>query len=209
LRAPLRRIDGFSQMLLEDCADQLDATGREYLGRIRAGTQGMAQLIDDLLRLSRLGRGAISRTSVDLSELAQAVVIELRQQFPERAVELAIAQPLPVNADANLMRIAMENLIGNAWKFSSRKEAGRIELGSVEFQGKPAYFVRDNGAGFDMQYAHRLFNPFQRLHAASEFEGSGIGLAIVQRVILRHGGRVWAEAVPGQGATFYFTLATQ
>ncbi|MBI3977153.1 MAG: response regulator [Chloroflexi bacterium] len=206
LRAPLRAIDGFSQALLEDYADRLDAEGRDYLRRVRAGSQRMAQLIDDLLKLSRVSRWELRRETVDLSALARAIAAELRQAQPERRVDFAIAEGLTVVGDAHLLRIMLENLLGNAWKFTAEHGTARIELGTEQRDGERVYFVRDDGAGFEMAYAGKLFGAFQRLHAMTEFEGTGIGLATVQRIVHRHGGRIWAEAAVEQGATFFFTL---
>jgi signal transduction histidine kinase len=206
LRAPLRAIDGFSQALLEDCSDKLDREGKDYLDRICAGSQRMGQLIDDLLNLSRLARSAIARQPVNLSTLAESIVTELRTTEPERRVDVAITEELKANGDDRLLRVVLENLLGNAWKFTGKSAEPKVEFGVVQNNGTPAYFVRDNGAGFDMAYMDKLFGPFQRLHAMTEFKGTGIGLATVQRIIHRHGGRVWAEAQVGKGATFYFTL---
>jgi light-regulated signal transduction histidine kinase (bacteriophytochrome) len=206
LRVPLRHIAGFSQMLLEDCADTLDQTGKEYVNLVISASSQMALLIDDLLRLSRVTHGEIHSMPVDLSNLARVVTEALAKRTPERIVSVVIAEGLAAQGDARLLRIVLENLLGNAWKFTSTTPAARIEVGMTPHEGRHAYFVRDNGAGFDMAYADRLFAPFQRLHPATEFEGTGIGLATVQRVIRRHGGQVWAEGIVGQGATFYFTL---
>jgi PAS domain S-box-containing protein len=207
LRAPLRGVDGFSQALLDRYADTLDDKGKHYLQRIRAGTQRMGELIDDLLQLSRVTRSEMHRTKVDLSALATAIAAELSSTQPERQVEWALAPGLFADGDARLLRIVLENLLNNAWKFTSSRIHSRIEL-NVIFQedAKFAYFVRDNGAGFDMAYANKLFGAFQRLHSTTQFPGTGIGLATVQRIIHRHGGRVWAEGTVEQGATFYFTL---
>jgi PAS domain S-box-containing protein len=207
LRAPLRSIDGFSQALLEDCGDNLDEHGRGHLHRIRANSQRMAQLIDDLLNLSRMTRCDIQREPIDLSALTHAIVAELRDTAPTRPVNIVIAPGLTATGDARLLRVVLENLIGNAWKFTRKRSCARIEFGATAANGTPAYFVRDDGAGFDMVYAGKLFGPFQRLHDNTEFEGTGIGLATVQRVVRKHGGRIWAESAPDQGATFYFTLA--
>ncbi|HMQ56174.1 MAG TPA: PAS domain S-box protein, partial [Anaerolineae bacterium] len=207
LRAPLRAIDGFSQALLEDYTAQLDAEGQRYLQRVRAASQRMAELIDDLLTLSRIARSEMHREAVNLSELAQAVIETLGQAEPERAVEVVIAPGLVVWADARLLRAALENLLGNAWKFTARQPQARIELGRMTQTDQTVYFVRDNGAGFDMAYADKLFGAFQRLHSPADFAGSGIGLATVQRIIHRHGGRIWAEGEVDHGATFYFTLS--
>jgi PAS domain S-box-containing protein len=206
LRAPLRSIDGFSQALLEDYSDVIDAPGRDYLRRVRAASQRMAQLIDDLLTLSRVARGDLSRARVDLTALARMVAGNLQEALPDRKVQFVIEPDLFVDADPRLLQIVMENLLGNAWKFSRRSQEARIEVGSTEQRGERVCFVSDNGVGFDMQYAEKLFGAFQRLHAIEEFEGTGIGLATVQRIIHRHGGRVWARAAVNQGATFYFTL---
>jgi PAS domain S-box-containing protein len=206
LRAPLRSIDGFSQALLEDYTDNLDEQGRDYLTRVRAATVRMAELIDDLLQLSRVTRSKLEREPVDLAALAQAIVAELRRAEPERKVVVEIADPLVVDGDRNLIRIALENLIGNAWKFTGPKAGARIEVGAHLRDGEASYFVRDNGVGFDMSYADKLFGAFQRLHPATDFPGTGIGLATVQRIVHRHGGRVWVEAAVDRGAEFRFTL---
>ena len=206
LRAPLRSIDGFSQALLEDCGANLDEQGRGYLQRIRANSQRMAQLIDDLLNLSRMTRCNIQREPVDLSALTHAIVGELWNTAPTRPVDIVIAPGLIATGDARLLRVVLENLIGNAWKFTRKRSRARIEFGATVADSTPAYFVRDDGAGFDMAYAGKLFGAFQRLHDATEFEGTGIGLATVQRVVHKHGGRVWAESELERGATFYFTL---
>jgi signal transduction histidine kinase/ActR/RegA family two-component response regulator len=206
LRAPLRSIDGFSQVLLEEYDDGLDADGQNYLRRVRAASQRMGELIDDLLRLSRVTRAEMIREKVDLSALAQEVAAQLQETQPERQVEFVIAEGLVANGDARLLRVVLENLLGNAWKFTGKQTCARIEFSCTETDGKPAYFVRDSGAGFDMAYADKLFGAFQRLHSTAEFEGAGIGLATIQRIIHRHGGQVWAKGAVGQGATFYFTL---
>ncbi len=206
LRAPLRSIDGFSLALLEDYADQLDAQGKDYLQRVRAASQRMGELIDDLLALSRVSRTAMHYEEVDLSSMARAVIGELREAEPERQVEFIIADGLTALGDKSLLRIVMENLLRNAWKYTGKHARARIEFGLTWQEGMPVYFVRDDGAGFDMAYSDKLFNPFQRLHNADEFPGIGIGLSTVQRIIHRHGGEVWAEAAPEKGATFYFTI---
>ncbi len=207
LRAPLRSIDGFSQVLLEDYGDTLDAQGHDYLRRIRMATQRMAELIDALLELSRVTRAELSRTPLDLTAMAHTITEELRRREPARAVELVLAEGLTASGDPTLLRVVFENLLGNAWKFTAKTAPARIEIGSLrQPDGVLAYFVRDNGAGFDMQYAHKLFGAFQRLHRMGEFPGTGIGLATVQRIIHRHGGRIWAEGIVDRGATFYFTL---
>jgi PAS domain S-box-containing protein len=206
LRAPLRSIDGFSQALLDDHADRLDAEGQDCLRRVRSASQRMSRLIDALLGLSQVTRSEMRREPVDLSRLARAVAADLARTQPDRQVEWHVAEGLVANGDAPLVRLLLENLLGNAWKFTSKNPRARIELGATEYDGAPAFFVRDDGAGFDMAYADRLFGPFQRLHEATEFEGTGIGLATVRRIVHRHGGRVWAESAVEQGATFYFTL---
>jgi light-regulated signal transduction histidine kinase (bacteriophytochrome) len=207
LRAPLRTIDGFSVALLEDYGGQLDDEGRNYLLRIRTAAQRMAQLIDDLLNLSRITRVPLNTETVNLSTIAQSILHELRQTEPNRIVEVIITPNLIVKGDLRLMRVVLENLLNNAWKFTSQREFARIEFGLQEGGADDrVYYVRDNGAGFDMAYANKLFGVFQRLHTSTEFPGIGIGLAIVQRVIHRHGGRVWAEGNPDEGAAFYFTL---
>jgi PAS domain S-box-containing protein len=207
LRAPLRSIDGFSQILLEDYSEQLDTEGQNYLQRTRAAAQRMAQLIDDLLNLSRVTRSDMRRERVDLSALAETITTELQQAHPDQAVACIIASGLIAEGDAHLLRIVLENLFSNAWKFTSRHPQAHIEFGSMrQPDGRLAYFIRDDGAGFDMAYADKLFGAFQRLHGITEFPGTGIGLATVQRIIHRHGGRIWVEAAPEKGATFYFTL---
>ena len=206
LRAPLRSIDGFSQALIEDQADRIDAPGKAHLERIRAATRRMGELIDDLLSLSRVTRAEISRKPTNLSEMAGSIAAELRRQQPEREVEFVVAPGLTANADPRLMRIVLENLLGNSWKFTSKREHAHVEFGRTEENGSSAFFVRDNGAGFDPAYSGRLFGAFQRLHPSSEFPGTGIGLATVQRIIHRHGGKVWGEGQVEGGATFYFRL---
>jgi PAS domain S-box-containing protein len=208
LRAPLRALDGYSKLLTEEYAHALDEQGLEYLQRLRQASQRMGDLIDDLLMLSRITRRDIQRSRVDLAEIARTVTAELRTNHPERQVEIVIPDQLFAKADPNLIRIVLENLIGNAWKFTAKHARARIEFGMApDQQGKPVYFVRDDGAGFDMNYVHRLFGAFQRLHASDDFEGTGIGLATVQRIVRRHGGQIWAEGAIERGAAFYFTLA--
>lgn len=206
LRTPLRSIDGFSQILLKKYHGQLDATGKDYLGRVRRATQHMGNLIDDMLQLSQVIRGTLKWEPINLSKIAAGVADDLRKAHPERRVRFVLQQNLEVHADLGLLRIAMDNLLGNAWKYTGKKAGAEIEFGASEIDGERVFFVRDNGAGFNMEYAHKLFGAFQRLHGANEFEGTGIGLATVQRIIHRHHGKVWAEAKEGQGATFYFTL---
>ncbi len=207
LRAPLRAIDGFSQALLEDYSESLPAKGQDYLRRTRAAAQRMAELIDDLLRLARVTRAELRREKVDLSAIATSVITDLRQRATERLVEVRVQPDVGADADPRLIRITLENLLGNAWKFTAGTANPTIEFGLREEDGKCSYFVRDNGAGFDMKYVERLFGAFQRLHSDKEFPGTGIGLATVQRIIARHGGRIWAEASVGSGATFHFTLS--
>jgi light-regulated signal transduction histidine kinase (bacteriophytochrome) len=207
LRAPLRAIDGFSQALLEDCLDRLNADGQDCLKRVRAASQRMGELIDDLLMLSRVTRAEMRRSRVDLSALAAKVVGQLRQTQPDRRVEVVLASDVKADGDPNLLSVVLDNLLGNAWKYTSRRPQARIEFGTSAANGSPTYFVRDDGAGFDPTYADKLFQPFQRLHPPSEFDGHGIGLATVQRIVHRHGGRVWAVGAVGQGVTVFFTLA--
>lgn len=206
LRAPLRSIDGFTQALVEDYAELLDEQARGYTERVRAAAQRMGMLIDDLLRLSRVTRAEMSRGSVDLSALARQAIQSLQELEPDRRVEVRVEESLLGKGDQQLLQVALDNLVGNAWKFTARQPEACIEFGRTNANSSPAYFVRDNGTGFDMRYAGKLFGAFQRLHSAEEFPGTGIGLATVQRVIRRHGGRVWAQAEVGKGATFYFTL---
>ncbi len=209
LRAPLRAIDGFSRILLAEHAGALDAAGRDRLGRVRRAAQHMAALIDDLLKLSRVTRAELAHEEVDLSALAAEIAEALRKQEPERNVRFDVAAGLTARADPRLLRVALENLLGNAWKFTACRPEARIELGADTNDTGTVYFVRDNGAGFDMAYVHKLFGAFQRLHDAAEFPGTGIGLATVQRIVHKHGGRVWAEAAVDRGAAFYFTLAQE
>lgn len=206
MRAPLRSIDGFSQALLEDYADKLDEEGKDYLQRVRASTQRMGELIDDMLNLSRVTRSEMRREPVDLTGMAQALAAELQKSAPDREVEFVIADGLTAQGDARLLRIVMDNLLGNAWKYTSKHPRACIEFGFAQNNGQSAYFVRDDGAGFDMAYADKLFGVFQRLHRQTEFSGTGVGLATVQRIMHRHGGQVWADAQVDKGATFYFTV---
>lgn len=207
LRSPLRAIDGFSQVLREDYAGELDAQGQTILARICAATQRMGLLIDDLLRLSRLSTQALAPAAVDLSAMAREVADELVRHEPGRSVELSIMPGITAQGDPSLLRSVVENLLGNAWKYTAKHREAKIEFGVQQQNGEFVYFVRDNGVGFDMQYAGKLFGAFQRLHKPEDFPGAGIGLALVARIIRRHGGRIWPEAQPGHGATFYFTLA--
>ncbi|GGM30382.1 ATP-binding protein [Dactylosporangium sucinum] len=203
LRAPLRSLDGYAQLLVEDYADRLDEDGREYLARLQANVARMGQMIDDLLDLSRATRTELRRSRVDLTGLAEQVTEELRDVEPAREVHVRIAPGLTAAGDPDLVRLVLQNLVGNAWKFTSHRPDAVIEV----YREEPGVtVVRDNGAGFDMRFAGKLFEPFQRLHSASEFEGTGIGLAIVHRIVSRHGGRIWAEGTVGEGAVFRFTL---
>lgn len=207
LRAPLRAIDGFSAVLLERAGDVVDERGRDALDRIRRATGRMSQLIEDLLELSRISRTPLERREVDLSAMASDIVAELKSAAPERNVRAELAPELTAQGDPRLLRIALENLLNNAWKYTGHSANARIEFGaSTGGEGAREFFVRDNGAGFDMARAERLFAPFQRLHSKEEFPGSGVGLATVQRIIHRHGGHIRAHATPGSGATFSFTL---
>jgi light-regulated signal transduction histidine kinase (bacteriophytochrome) len=206
LRAPLRAINGFSQALAEDYGHLLDDEAHNYLTRVRAASQRMGILIDDLLNLSRVTRHEIHPAVVDLSELAATIAAELHAADTSRRVSFVIAPGLSAEADPNLIHIVLENLLSNAWKYTSKHPAARIELGAVQQEGETIYFVKDDGAGFDMTYANKLFRAFQRLHSENEFAGTGVGLATVERIIHRHSGRVWAEGNIEAGATFYFTL---
>jgi len=208
LRTPLRAIEGFSSVLMRDHADRLDERGREHLQRVRAATQRMGRLIDDLLNLARTMRVEVRRRDVKLSDMASSVAKEIGDAHPDRAVHFDIAPNLNADADPQLVRIVLDNLLGNAAKFSSKRNDARVEFGCALQNGERVYYVRDNGVGFDMAYANKLFGAFQRLHSTKEFEGTGIGLANAQRIVARHGGRIWAEGRPGLGATFFFTLPT-
>jgi PAS domain S-box-containing protein len=207
LRAPLRSIDGFSLALLEDYAGKLDDRGKDYLRRVRAASQVMGELIDDMLELSRVGRTDLHRRRVDLSGMAQKIAQELQDREPKERVDLVIAPGLSADGDPALLRAAVGNLLSNAWKFTGRCDRPKIEVGALREDDQHVYFVKDNGVGFDMNYAGKLFEPFQRLHSKDEFSGTGVGLATVKRIINRHGGRIWAEGRVGEGATFYFTLS--
>jgi hypothetical protein len=206
LRAPLRAVEGFSQALLEDYRDALDDQGRDFLQRVSGEARRMARLIQDLLLLSRVTRAEMDFQPIDLSALAEEVIAELRRREPARRVAVEVTAGLAAQGDARLLRQALENLLGNAWKFTGRRREARIEVGAAPQQGEVCFFVRDNGAGFDMAYADKLFVPFQRLHRMDEFTGTGVGLSTVQRIIARHGGRIWADSAPEAGTTFYFTL---
>jgi len=206
LRAPLRGMDGFSQVLLEDYADQFDEQGKDYLQRVRTASQRMGRLIDDLLELSRVTHSKMRVERVDLSEIAEQSAAQLRRPEPDRQVEFVVAPEIVVEGDEPLLRAAVQELLVNAWKYTSRQQHATIEFGATQQNGETVYFVRDNGIGFDMAYADKLFGAFQRLHSDEEFPGTGIGLVTVQRIIRRHGGRVWAQATEDEGATFYFTV---
>ena len=206
LRAPLQTIAGFSRALEEDYSDKLDAEAKDYLQRVRVASQHMARLVDDLLKLSRLTRADMLLEPVDLGEIARSVADALHAQDPAREVTFDIATGATVQGDKRLLAVLMENLLGNAWKYTSKHPCARIEFGVREREGERVYYVRDDGAGFDMAHAEKLFVPFQRLHAASDFAGNGVGLATVRRIVVRHDGRVWGEAAPEKGATFYFTI---
>lgn len=206
LRAPLTRIAGFSRALEESYADRLDETGRLHLRRVHTSARQMCQLIDDLLNFSRVTRVQMRRETVDLSSLARGIAEELESREPQRGVRFTIADGLRATGDPSLLRTALLNLMENAWKFTRKEANPGIELGASNHAGSPVFFVRDNGVGFDPALAHRLFSPFQRLHASSDFEGTGVGLATAERIIRRHGGRIWAEGDVGRGATFRFTL---
>ena len=206
LRGSLRGIDGFSNLILEESGDELSETSRRYLARVRAGAQRMGQLLDNLLELSRLMRARVSRNEIDVASVARSIIDDLRQWEPERKVEVTIHHCPPLHGDRGLFRIALENLLNNAWKFSRDRSPAHIEVGCEEQDGEWVYYVKDDGVGFDTRFDDKLFEPFQRLHAPDAFEGTGIGLANVKRIIAKHGGRIWAESEPGKGATFYFTL---
>lgn len=208
LRAPLRAIDGFGAALVEDCADQLDAAGKSYIERIRAATVRMGMLIDDLLKLSRTARVEMAQESVNLSVLAEEVIAHLRKGHPNRNVSVSIAPNMFAEGDRGLLYVVLENLLGNAWKFTSKRDDAEINFGKEDIDGESVFVVRDNGAGFDMRFAEKLFGAFQRLHADSDFRGTGIGLATVQRVVHRHGGTVWADSKVGVGSTFRFKLGS-
>jgi len=206
LRGPLRAISGFSEIIMKDVADKLDEKGKRYIASIHDGTEKMSRLIDDLLNLSRISRQEIQRREVNVSAIAASIINELREAHPGTSVEVDIKEGLIAVADPGLIEVVLSNLLGNAWKFTAKTEQARIEFGTVEQDGKISYYVRDNGAGFNQKYAGKMFWPFHRLHSEAEFEGTGIGLAIVDRIISRHGGKVWAEGIEGKGATIYFAL---
>jgi light-regulated signal transduction histidine kinase (bacteriophytochrome) len=206
LRAPLHVIDGYCQALLEDCGDMLDVQGKTYLDRVCRSAERMGRLIEDLLKLSRITRADLHRQSIDLSQLAHSVIAALREREPHRHVDVNITDGIVANCDEGLLRVVLENLLGNAWKFTGKRPDARIEVSALMQNGASVYFVRDNGAGFDMAIAGKLFSAFERLHPSTEFEGTGIGLATVHRIIGRHGGRIWAESEMDRGASFFFSL---
>ena len=208
LRAPLRTIEGFARALSEDSGEALGEDGRRYLQHMLDASHKMSGMLEGLLSLARIYRAEFHPAPVDLASVASGIVDRLRAAEPARPVEIAIAENFSAEADPTLLAAALEALLQNAWKFTRGREPARIEVG-VQADTPPVYFVRDNGAGFDMRYAGKLFNPFQRLHSDREFEGAGIGLATAQRIIRRHGGRIWAEAEPDRGASFYFTLEAE
>jgi PAS domain S-box-containing protein len=206
LRAPLRSIDGFSHVVLEDYGEQLPADARSYLERVRAAAQRMAVLIDDLLNLSRVTRTALQPRFINLSKMVEEILRDLQERHPDRSATVSLTPDLMVEADPHLMNIVLENLLSNAWKFTSRQEQAVIEFGQMSHVKERTFYIRDNGVGFDMAYADKLFGVFQRLHSISDFPGTGVGLATVHRIISIHGGRIWAESAEGKGTTFYFTL---
>jgi light-regulated signal transduction histidine kinase (bacteriophytochrome) len=206
LRAPLRSIDGFSNKILKDYGDRFDDQAKDYFNRIMNASRKMGTLIDDLLHLARLTRIEMRIETANMSEMAEAIVRELKESAPQRQAEINIRENMVVAADRNLMQIALQNLLGNAWKYSKNQELTKIEFAFYNENGRTIYYIKDNGVGFDMKYADKIFGAFQRLHSVAEFEGTGIGLATVQRIIRRHHGNIWAKSQPGQGTTFYFTL---
>ena len=209
LRSPLRGIDGFSQALLEDYSDKLDENGKQYLNHVRDGAQRMGIIIDDLLNLSRITRTDLLKQPANLTKIAKESIAHLQQQNPERKVEIFVQEGAEVFGDPGLLRLVMDNLLSNSWKFSSKSIGARIEFGFKRELGRVVYFVRDNGVGFDMAFSNKLFGAFQRFHSAEEYKGTGVGLATSKRIIDRHGGRIWAESEVGKGTTFYFELGGQ
>jgi PAS domain S-box-containing protein len=206
LRAPLRSIEGFIQALMEDRGDRLDEVGRDYCRRVYSASRRMAQLIEAMQSMARLTTGELREGVVNLSATARVVFYELKKKDPGRKVDFIVAEGLKANGDTDMLRLVIENLLDNAWKFTGKHPSAKIEFGAAELAGEKAYFVRDDGAGFSMEYADRLFQPFHRVHASADFPGIGIGLAIAHNIVRRHGGRMWAEAAVEKGATFYFTL---
>jgi light-regulated signal transduction histidine kinase (bacteriophytochrome) len=206
LKAPLRAMDSFSEILIEDYKDKIDETGRDYLNRIRKASQTMSQLINDMLKLSRIVRTEIQIDMVDLSEMVKNIANELQDTNPGRKVEFVITPGILVKGDQGLLDICLKNLLENAWKFTANNTEAVIEFGAMQRDGQTVYFVKDNGIGFDMTYSDKLFHPFQRLHSGNEYPGTGIGLAIVQRIVRRHHGDIWGESEINKGTTFYFTI---
>jgi light-regulated signal transduction histidine kinase (bacteriophytochrome) len=206
LRAPLRSIDGFSLALLEDCEAHLPQEAKAYLKRIRSAAQRMGQLIDEVLDLARVSRCELSKKYVDLTQLARDIIADLQVNNPARHVSITVGNDLTVKADESLVRVVLENLIDNAWKFTSRKGSAEITVDQIEKEDRKVFYVKDNGVGLNMQYANKLFGPFQRLHSVDDFPGTGVGLATVHRIVQRHGGQIWVESEPNKGTTFYFTL---
>jgi light-regulated signal transduction histidine kinase (bacteriophytochrome) len=207
LRAPLRSMSGFSQLLLESPPETLDDKSRHYLQRINEASRRMSALIEDLLGLSRISRTELAPRTVDFSHLIEEAAATVRERYPNHAVELSIEPGMTVHGDPRLLKIAMENLLDNAWKYTTRAQSAKVAVGSQTEPTGRTFYVRDNGVGFDMAYAGKLFGPFQRLHSDAQYPGTGIGLVTVQRILARHGGRIWAHAEPERGATFYFTLS--
>ena len=208
LRAPLRTIEGFARAISEDCAEELDADGRRYLQHVLDAAQRMSGMLEGLLSLARIGRAEFHPVPLEVSRIARSILDRLRSAEPARAIEVVIPDDIAADADPTLLTIALDALLQNAWKFTRGCKPARVEIG-VQPASPPVYFVRDNGVGFDMRYAGKLFGPFQRLHSEREFEGAGIGLAMAHRIVRRHGGRIWAQAAPDSGATFHFTLGPQ
>jgi len=206
LRSPLRTLEGFSEMLIQEYGDKLSETGQDYLNRIRKASQTMSQLIDDILKLSRITRAEVHKETIDLNAIVEPIAAELRLTQPDRKAEFIVVPEINVNGDRPLLQILLRNLMENSWKYTSKCPQTRIEVGANRQNGKMVYFIKDNGIGFDMKQADKLFQPFQRLHTSKDYPGTGIGLATAQRVIHRHGGKIWAESEMGKGSTFYFTL---
>ena len=206
LRAPLRAVDGFSHILIEDFKDAIPAEANQYLQRISDASANMGQLIDDMLRLSRITRAELHLRPVNLSEMAASIMNELISREPKRKIKITIEADLSIIGDERLLQVALENLLNNACKFTMKKKNAQIKIGKTTRGGKDVFYIKDNGVGFDMAYSNKLFGAFQRLHSAEDFPGTGIGLAIVQRVIHKHGGQIWAESQPNLGTTFYFML---
>ena len=206
LRSPLRAIDGFGQVLMEECSDKLDDDGQHYIERMRAAAVKMGNLIDDMLKLSRIARTELKKEDVNISQIIEEIIADFEESNPNRKVKFIIKKGVIVKGDSALLKLMIENLLSNAWKFTSKKDEAVIEFGVTTEKDICIYFIKDNGAGFDMEYTEKLFTPFHRLHSESEFPGTGIGLANVKRIVTMHGGEIWAEAKVGQGAAFYFTI---